>query len=77
MPRCRALPQSGTLTHWFRDQFARDLAGPEAFVRLAEEAGRSPKGANGIVFLPYFSASGRRFHDTHAKGHVVRAEPHA
>ena len=56
---------SGTLTHWFRDQLARDLEAAEAFPSLVKEAATSPLGANGLLLLPYFS--GER-HNQHAKG---------
>jgi xylulokinase len=46
---------SGTLTHWFRDQFARELPPEEAFARLAAEAEAVGDGAAGLVVLPYFS----------------------
>lgn len=62
------LATSGTLTHWFRDQFARDLPADQAFSALAEEAGISPAGANGLVFLPYFSGERTPIHDAQAKG---------
>jgi xylulokinase len=64
------LATSGTLTHWFRDQIGRDLVPDEAFARLAEEAGASPPGANGLLWLPYFSGERTPIHDTHAKGAV-------
>jgi xylulokinase len=64
------LATSGTLTHWFRDQMGRDLPPGEAFVRLAEEAEASPAGANGLLWLPYFSGERTPIHDTHAKGAV-------
>jgi xylulokinase len=63
------LATSGTLTHWFRDQFAREL-GEDAFERLAAEAEGSPPGANGLVVLPYFSGERTPIHDPHAKGVV-------
>jgi xylulokinase len=62
------LATSGTLTHWFRDQFARELAPEDAFALLAEEAAASPPGANGLVFLPYFSGERTPIHDPAAKG---------
>src|SRR5690606_16183542 len=62
------LATSGTLTHWFRDQFARELSPEAAFAALAEEAGGSPPGANGLVFLPYFSCERTPIHDPDAKG---------
>ncbi len=54
------LATSGTLTHWFRDQIARDLDPSTAFPALTDEAGASPPGANGLLMLPYFSVSERR-----------------
>ena len=62
------LATSGTLTHWFRDQFARELPRPEAFGLLTAEAEASPPGANGILFLPYFSGERTPIHDPDAKG---------
>lgn len=62
------LATSGTLTHWFRDQFAQDLPREKAFPMLAEEAATSPKGANGLLMLPYFSGERTPIHDPHAKG---------
>ena len=62
------LATSGTLTHWFRDQFARDLNRDEAFPVLAGEAESSPPGANGLLFLPYFSGERTPIHDPKAKG---------
>ena len=62
------LATSGTLTHWFRDRFARDLNPDTAFARLAEEAEGSPPGANGLLLLPYFSGERTPIHDPFAKG---------
>jgi xylulokinase len=61
------LATSGTLTHWFRDQFARDL-GADAFAVLAAEAAASPPGARGLLCLPYFSGERTPIHDPLAKG---------
>jgi xylulokinase len=58
------LATSGTLTHWFRDQLARDAD----FATLASEAAASPKGAKGLICLPYFSGERTPIHDPHAKG---------
>ncbi|NGQ91710.1 FGGY-family carbohydrate kinase [Rhodobacter sp. HX-7-19] len=58
------LATSGTLTHWFRDQFARDTS----FGNLAAEAAASPKGAKGLICLPYFSGERTPIHDPLAKG---------
>ncbi|MEX0368190.1 MAG: FGGY-family carbohydrate kinase [Ruegeria sp.] len=64
------LATSGTLTHWFRDQIARDLDPEQAFPALATEAATSPAGANGLLMLPYFSGERTPIHDTHAKGAI-------
>ncbi|WP_136646526.1 FGGY-family carbohydrate kinase [Tabrizicola sp. YIM 78059] len=58
------LATSGTLTHWFRDQLARDAD----FAGLAAEAEASPKGAKGLLCLPYFSGERTPIHDPLAKG---------
>ncbi len=58
------LATSGTLTHWFRDQLARD----SDFATLAAEAAASPKGAKGLLCLPYFSGERTPIHDPLAKG---------
>jgi xylulokinase len=62
------LATSGTLTHWFRDQFARELSREEAFPVLAAEASEIPPGAGGLLMLPYFSGERTPIHDPHAKG---------
>lgn len=60
------LATSGTLTHWFRDQFA-----PGAdWGTLAAEAAGSPKGAKGLLCLPYFSGERTPIHDPLAKGAI-------
>ncbi len=60
------LATSGTLTHWFRDQLARDAD----FATLAAEAEASPKGARGLLCLPHFSGERTPIHDPKAKGAV-------
>jgi len=79
------LATSGTLTHWFRDQFARELPRDVAFSRLLAEAEAVPAGAEGLLFLPYFSGERTPIHDplakgaffglnlTHTRGHLFRA----
>ncbi|MEM6610164.1 MAG: FGGY-family carbohydrate kinase [Pseudomonadota bacterium] len=62
------LATSGTLTHWFRDNFARELPRDTAFPTLVEEAASRPAGAEGLLFLPYFSGERTPLHDPHAKG---------
>ncbi len=62
------LATSGTLTHWFRDHFARDLPKDTAFATLTAEAEASPPGANGLICLPYFSGERTPIHDAQARG---------
>lgn len=62
------LATSGTLTHWFRDQFAKDLSPELAFRTLTAEAMRSPAGANGVIMLPHLSGERTPIHDSNAKG---------
>jgi xylulokinase len=62
------LATSGTLTHWFRDHFAKELSKEEAFPVLAAEASNSPPGAKGLLCLPYFSGERTPIHDPMAKG---------
>ncbi|MFO1146792.1 MAG: FGGY-family carbohydrate kinase [Alsobacter sp.] len=62
------LATSGTLTHWFRDQLARDLPPEAAIPALAAEAAQSPPGARGLVLLPYFSGERTPIHDSRARG---------
>jgi len=62
------LATSGTLTHWFRDRFARELPRETAFGVLASEAEASPPGAKGLLCLPYFSGERTPIHDARAKG---------
>jgi xylulokinase len=65
------LATSGTLTHWFADQLARDLSAEAAMATLATEAQASRPGANGLVFLPHFSGERTPIHDPNAKGAIV------
>ncbi len=62
------LATSGTLTHWFRDQFARELPRDDAFAVLTDEAETSPPGAKGLLVLPYFSGERTPIHDPDARG---------
>lgn len=59
---------SGTITHWFRDQIARDLDPATAMPALAKEAASSPPGANGLILLPYFSGAQTPLYDPNARG---------
>ena len=65
---------AGSLTAWFRDQFAqtevtREKAGGEnAYAVLAGEAAGSPAGARGLIALPYFAGERTPLHDPKARG---------
>ncbi len=58
------LATSGTLTRWFRDQRADGAP----FGELVQEAEASPKGAKGLLCLPFFSSERTPIHDPRAKG---------
>lgn len=62
------LATSGTLTHWFRDNFAKELDSKSAAAVLSAEAEQSPAGAKGLITLPYFSGERTPIHDASAKG---------
>ena len=62
------LATSGTVTHWFRENLARELDPAEAMPLLAAAAAQSPPGSKGLVVLPYFSGERTPIHDPHAKG---------
>ena len=64
------LATSGTLTHWFCDQLARELDPTAAHAELAREAEASPPGAKGLLVLPYFSGERTPIHDPDAKGGI-------
>ena len=65
---------SGSLTTWFRDQFAgselltQKEGGEDPFSILAGLAGTSPAGSNGLILLPYFEGERTPLHDPRAKG---------
>jgi len=65
---------SGSLTTWFRDQFAQmeiadeNKGGEDAYAKLAKLAAASPVGARGLVALPYFEGERTPIHDPKAKG---------
>jgi xylulokinase len=65
---------SGSLTTWFRNQFAQaevqheKAGGPNAYTVLAKEVATSPPGANGLIALPYFEGERTPLHDPRARG---------
>lgn len=62
------LATAGTLTHWFRDQFAREMTREEAFPALVQEAAESPPGSRGLLFLPFFAGNRTPIPDPKARG---------
>lgn len=64
----------GSLTTWFRDQFARleleqeKQGGDKTYAVLAKLAAASPPGARGLVALPYFEGERTPLHDPRARG---------
>jgi xylulokinase len=61
---------AGTLTHWFRNNLAREIEGEDIFAALGREAAASPPGARGLVCLPYFSGALTPLFDADAKGMI-------
>jgi len=65
---------AGTLTRWYRDQLARDIAaaakdaGLNAYDVLAEASQDIPSGSEGLIILPYFSGERTPINDPLAKG---------
>ena len=72
---------SGTLTHWFRSTLCGGSSGgsgegaegrgahsPPTFEALVAEAAASPRGAKGLLCLPYFSGERTPLHDPLAVG---------
>jgi xylulokinase len=54
---------------WYRDQFARDLAGSADVNQLLnDEAARMPRGADGVTFLPYLQGERTPHRNAAARG---------
>lgn len=62
---------TGTLTRWFRDQFARDLLEDDAYAILFKSVENIPAGAEGLLILPYFSGERTPINDPKAKGVIA------
>lgn len=69
-----ALSTSGSITSWFRKQFAREYPQistedtNDVHSQLCLEAEASPPGARGLLLLPYFSGERSPFNDPLARG---------
>jgi len=65
---------SGSLTRWFRDQFApleiaaQNQGGESAYASLARLLQDSPPGARGLITLPYFEGERTPIYDPEARG---------
>jgi len=62
---------TGSLTRWFRDEFAADLPTEEAYQILFDEAERVAPGAEGLLLLPYFSGERTPINDPKARGMIA------
>lgn len=67
---------SGTLTRWYKEQLARDLAeqaaqrGENEYAAIAQSAKHIPPGSEGLIVLPYFSGERTPINDVDAKGMI-------
>lgn len=67
----------GSITRWFRDQFAeRELQleqekGVNAYSQLSDILAQTKPGANGLIALPYFYGERFMLHDADLKGSVI------
>jgi len=57
---------------WYRDQFARELAGDPGINRaLNEEAAAIPRGADGVTFLPYLQGERTPHRNANARAAIL------
>ena len=78
---------AGSITKWYQDNFAKDLAldGDKVYAQLAEEAAGAPPGADGLVVLDFWQGNRTPYRDPalsgtiwglnlhHSRGHIYRA----
>ncbi len=70
------MTSAGSLTRWFRDEFAQEelraekAGGENAYAALSRLAGTSVPGSHGLVVLPYFYGERTPIHDPDARGVV-------
>ena len=62
---------TGSLTRWFRDNFAQEYPEAEAYGRLFDGAREIAPGSEGLLLLPYFSGERTPINDPRAKGVVA------
>jgi xylulokinase len=62
---------TGSLTRWFRDEFAADLPEEQAYQILFDEAAQVALGSEGLLMLPYFSGERTPINDPNARGLIA------
>jgi xylulokinase len=62
---------AGGAFSWYKDQFARELAGDDQVRLLNEEAATIPAGAEGVTFLPYLQGERTPHRDASARAAVL------
>jgi xylulokinase len=62
---------TGSLTRWFKDEFARDLKDETGYAELFQGAARVPPGSGGLLLLPYFSGERTPINDPKASGVIA------
>ncbi len=62
---------TGSLTRWFRDEFAKDLADDLAYTNLFKSVEAIPPGSGGLLLLPYFSGERTPINDPKARGVIA------
>lgn len=71
------LATSGSITRWFRDNFARTEVADElhtgrsAYAQLADSVMAIPEGSGGLIVLPYFAGERTPLNDPLARGVVA------
>ena len=59
---------SGEAVRWFSNAMYKDLIESKRYSRFIEDAGGSPPGSHGLVFLPYLAGSRSPHYDAQARG---------
>ena len=62
---------TGSLTRWFRDNFAQEYPEDEAYGKLFDGAKQIAPGSDGLLMLPYFSGERTPINDPRAKGVIA------
>ncbi len=61
---------SGTITQWFKKEFAKDLKPEDALKKLSIIAEKSPVGSKNLITLPYFSGERTPIQNPNACGMI-------